>query len=67
MLFPYLHKKFPFNMYVTLRDTTRSIVVIQVKIYQAEKTIEILLLRPTEVCDKVYSEKNGLKSVKTSL
>ena len=44
-----------------------SIAVIQVKIHQAEKTIEILLVRPTEVCGKVYSEKNGLKSVKTSL
>ena len=30
-----------------------------VKICQAEKTIEIQLVRPTEVCGKVWSETNG--------
>ena len=35
--------------------------------FQAETTIEIHLVRPTEVCVKVLSEKNGYKSVKTSL
>ena len=42
-------------------------MVIRVKISQAEKTLEIQLVRPTEVCGKVQSEKNGLKSAKTSL
>ena len=32
-----------------------------------KKTIEIQLVRPTEVCGKVLSEKNGYKSVKTAL
>ena len=31
------------------------------------QNLEIQLVRPTEVCDKVISKKNGLKSVKTSL
>ena len=35
------------------RDTTRSIVVIWVKIFQTEKTKEIQLVRPTEVCGKL--------------
>ena len=34
---------------------------------QNEKTIEIQLVRLTEVCGKVLSEKNDYKSVKTSL
>ena len=38
-----------------------------VKIFQTEKTIEILLVRPAEVCGKISSEKNGYKSVKTAL
>ena len=42
-------------------------MVIRVKIFKTEKTIEIQLVRPTEVCGKVLSEKNGLKSVKTAL
>ena len=42
-------------------------LVIQVNIFQTEKTIEIQLVRPTEVCGQVQSEKNGLRSVKTSL
>ena len=42
-------------------------VVIWVKIYKREKTIEIQLVRLTEVCGKVLSEKNDYKSVKTAL
>ena len=36
-------------------------------IFQSEKNIEIHLVRPTEVCGKVLSEKNGYKSIKTAL
>ena len=43
---------------------TRSIVA---KIFKTEKTIEIQLVRLTEVCDKVLGEKNASKSVKTAL
>ena len=42
-------------------------MVIWVKIFQTEKYIRIHLVRPTEVCGGVYSEKNGYKSVKTAL
>ena len=42
-------------------------MVIWVKIFKTEKTIEIYLARLTEVCGKVLSEKNGYKSVKTAL
>ena len=38
-----------------------------VKIFKTEKTIEIQLVRLTEVCVKVLSEKNAYKSVKTAL
>ena len=38
-----------------------------VKIFKAEKTIEIHLVRLTEVCGKVLSEKYAYKPVKTSL
>ena len=38
-----------------------------VKIFKTEKTIEILLVRLTEVCGKVLIEKNAYKSVKTAL
>ena len=38
-----------------------------VKIFKADKTIEIQLVRLTEVCGKVISENNAYKSVKTSL
>ena len=38
-----------------------------VKIFKIEKTIEIHLVRLTEVCGKVLSEKNAYKSVKTAL
>ena len=38
-----------------------------VHIFQTEKTIEIQLVRPAEVCGKISSEKNGYKSVKTAL
>ena len=41
----------------------RSIVVKRVNIFQTEETIEIQLVRLTEVCGKVQSE----KSAKTSL
>ena len=38
-----------------------------VKIFKTEKTIEIHLVRLTEVCGKVLSEKNAYKSIKTAL
>ena len=50
-----------------LSDLTPSIVVIWVKIFKTEKTIEIQLARLTEVCGKILSEKNAYKSVKTAL
>ena len=37
-----------------------------VKIFKTEKTIELQLVRLTEVCGKVPSEKNAYKSVKTA-
>ena len=43
-------------------------MVIWVKIFKSEKkTIEIQLIRRTEVCGKVLSDKNAYKSVKTAL
>ena len=42
-------------------------MVIWVKIFKTEKTIEIQLVRLTEVCGQVLSEKNAYKSVKTAL
>ena len=42
-------------------------MVIWVKIFKTEKTIEIQLVRQTEVCGKVLSEKNAYKSVRTAL
>ena len=42
-------------------------MVIWVKLFKTEKTIEIHLVRLTEVCGKVLSEKYGYKSVKTAL
>ena len=42
-------------------------MVIWVKIFKTEKTIEIQLVRLTEVCGKILSEKNVYKSVKTAL
>ena len=38
-----------------------------VKIFKTEKTIEIQLVRLTEVCGEVPSEENAYKSVKTAL
>ena len=38
-----------------------------VKIFKTEKTMEKYLVRLTEVCGKVLSEKNAYKSVKTAL
>ena len=38
-----------------------------VKIFKTEKTIEIQLVRLTEVCGKVLSEKNAYKSIKKAL
>ena len=38
-----------------------------VKIFKTEKTIEIKLVRPTEVCGKVLSKKYAYKSVKKAL
>ena len=40
---------------------------MRVKIFKTEKTKEIQLVRPTEVCGKVLSEKYVYKSVKTAL
>ena len=42
-------------------------MVIWVKIFKTEKTIEIQLVRPTEVCGKLLSVENVYKTVKTSL
>ena len=42
-------------------------MVIWVKLLQTEKIIEIQLVRLTDVCGKVLSEKNAYKSVKTAL
>ena len=42
-------------------------MVIWVKIFETEKTKEIYLVRLTEVCVKVLSEKYVYKSVKTAL
>ena len=42
-------------------------MVIWVKIFKTEKTFEIHLVRLTEICGKVLSEKNAYKSVKTAL
>ena len=42
-------------------------MVIWVKIFKTEKTIEINLVRLTEVCGKVLSEKYVYKSVKIAL
>ena len=42
-------------------------MVIGVKIFKTEKTIELHLVRLTEVCGEVLSEKNAYKSVKTAL
>ena len=41
-------------------------VVKCVKIFKTEKTIEIQVVRLTEVCGKLLSEKNAYKSVKTA-
>ena len=42
-------------------------MVIWVKIVKTEKNIEIHLVRLTEGCGKILSEKNAYKSVKTAL
>ena len=42
-------------------------MVIWVKIFKTGKTIEIYLVRLTEACGKVLSEKNAYKTVKTAL
>ena len=42
-------------------------MVIWVKIFKTEKTIEIQLVRLPEVCGKVLSKKYAYKSVKTAL
>ena len=42
-------------------------MVIWVKIFKTEKNIEVQLVRLTEVCVKVVSEKNDYRSVKTAL
>ena len=47
--------------------TQHAAVVIWVKIFKTEKTIEIQLVRLNQVCGKILSEKNAYKSVKTAL
>ena len=42
-------------------------MAIYVKIFKTEKTIEIQLVRLTEVCGKVLNEKDAYKYVKTAL
>ena len=42
-------------------------MVIWVKIFKTEKTIEIQLVRLTEICGKVLSEKYAYKFIKTAL
>ena len=42
-------------------------MAIRVKIFKTEKTIQIQLVRLTEVCSKLLSEKNVSKSVNTAL
>ena len=42
-------------------------MVIWVKIFKTEKTIETHLVRLYEVCGEVFSEENASKSVKTAL
>ena len=42
-------------------------MVIWVKVFKTEKTIEIHLVRLIEVCGKVLSEQYAHKSVKTAL
>ena len=42
-------------------------MVIGVKIFKTEKTIEIHLVMLTEVCGKVLGEKYAYKAVKTAL
>ena len=42
-------------------------MVIWVKLFKTEKTIEIQLVRRNEVCGKALSEKNAYRSVKTAL
>ena len=42
-------------------------MVKRVKIFKTEKTVEIQLVRLTEVCGKILSEKNAYKYVKTAL
>ena len=44
-------------------DPACSIVVMWFKIFKTEKTIEIELVRLSEVCGKVLSEKYAYKSV----
>ena len=46
---------------------TQHVVVIWVKIFKTKETKEIQLVRLTEVCGKVLSEKYAYKSGKTSL
>ena len=48
-------------------NTQHSGQMGQNNLFKTEKTIEIQLVRLTEVRGKVLSEKNGLKSVKTAL
>ena len=42
-------------------------MVIWAKIFKTEKTIEIHLVRLTDVCGKVLSKKYAYKSVKTAM
>ena len=42
-------------------------MVIWVKVFKTEKTIEIQLVRLNEVCGKVLCDRNADRSVKTAL
>ena len=42
-------------------------MVVWVKIFKTEKRIEMQFVRLNEVCDKILSDKNAYKSVKTAL
>ena len=57
----------PWNGRFKVTQHAAKCLYVQVKIFKTEKTIEIHLVRLTEVCGKVLSEKYAYKSVKTAL
>ena len=56
-----------FHINLCKSDPTGSKAVKMSQIFKTVNTIEIQLVRPTEVCGKVLNVKNCYKSVKTSL